>query len=127
MASSSFADYRRVLHRRRSSSVSYQPTSVGWQRFLTHPLIIGVWTLACLFFGIGLIRSGLSVRQVVERKTQAEEQLSTEESRGMQLIQDLEESNSSYAKEKIIREELRMQLPGETILQLASPSSTPSN
>ncbi len=127
MATSSFADYRRVLHRRRSSSSSFQSTPLGWQRFLTHPLIIGIWTLACLFVGIGLIRSGLSVRQVVERKTQAEEQLSTEETRGMQLIQELEESNSSYAKEKIIREELRMQLPGETILQIASPSSTPSN
>lgn len=127
MATSTFADYRRVLHRRRSSNSSFQSDSVGWQRFLTHPLIIGVWTLACLFFGIGLIRSGLSVRQVVERKTQAEEQLSAEETRGIQLIQELEESNSSYAKEKIIREELRMQLPGETILQLASPSSTPSN
>ena len=127
MATSSFADYRRALHKRRTTNSFSQADIVGWQRFLTHPVILGVWTLACLFFGIGLIRSGLSVRQVVERKTQAEEQLSAEEARGMQLIQELEESNSSYAKEKIIREELRMQLPGETILQIASPSSTPSN
>lgn len=76
----------------------------------------------CIFVGISLIRSGLQARRAFEARRQAEASVHEKEVKGLELMEQLKEANTPFATEKIIRDELNLQLPGEVILQLPSPS-----
>jgi cell division protein FtsB len=62
------------------------------------------------------------MRQNLSREQQAKEKLSREEKRALELIERLNKADTPFAKEKIIRDELQMQRPGETVLQIPHPS-----
>lgn len=93
---------------------------------LSHPLIIGLWVLGTLLVSIQLIHSAITSKQIIKNRVRQEELLKEEEKRGLELMRTYDETNTDFAKEKIIRDELHMQKPGETILQLpSSPSPSP--
>ena len=98
------------------------PNSFETPRWFHHPLFSVLWIGACVLLGFSLIRSGLQARNAFETKEQAEANVREKEEKGLELMKQLQEANTPYAQEKIIRDELNMQLPGEVILQLPSPS-----
>ncbi len=104
-------------------------------KYWTHPLIIIVLTIIAgvLFFSMkkstNRYQSTSNTIEVLEKNNQ-KNAVKLEE-----LKQELEFSNSNFAKEKIIRDELLMQKPGEYVLQIpaslpepaaAPPSPTPT-
>jgi hypothetical protein len=98
------------------------PGNVQSSRWFTHPIILMSWTIVCLLIGGSLIRSGFQARSAFEAKRLAEDNVKEKEKKGLELMEQLKRSNTPYATEQIIRDELNMQLPGEVILQLPSPS-----
>ncbi len=98
------------------------PHFVQTKQWFQHPLFIAGWIGVCFLVGLSLIRSGLQARNAFVAKQQAEANLHEKEEKGLQLMEQLKEANTPYAQEKIIRDELNLQLPGEVILQLPSPS-----
>lgn len=100
-------------------STSLVNSSVG--NLLRHPLLVVAWILFCLITGVQLIRSGLRTRGVLEKKQDAQDALNKEEQKALKLIQELERTSGKEYQERIIREELRMQKPGEVILQIPTP------
>ncbi len=119
-----FPHQRPPLASNQRFSIAKKPSSLF--EFLLHPFVIGLWILFCILSGISLIRSGLLSQRVLEQKKAAQEELEKEEEKGIQLIEELQKANSSTEKERIIREELRMQKPGEVILQLPTTSPSPA-
>lgn len=99
-----------------------QPAHTHAPRWFTHPIVVTVWTIVCLMVGVSLIRSGLQARSAFEAKRLAEDTVKEKEKKGLELMEQLKRANTPYATEQIIRDELNMQLPGEVILQLPSPS-----
>ncbi len=89
--------------------------------FFTQPAVLVLWAILCLIIGISLLHSGFMSRGILSKKAEAQKKLEEEEKKSLEMSQELEKATSDFAKEKIIREELRMQKPGETILQLPSP------
>lgn len=90
----------------------------------THPLFLIFWAVACVGLGIQLLTSALQARSVLSTREKAKQELQTAEREGFQLIEQVEHSSSSYAQEKIIRDELNLQKPGEIILQLPTPAAS---
>jgi hypothetical protein len=91
---------------------------------------LAVWVLVCLGLSITLWQSVASLRANFDRASQAEKQVKHEEDVGLTLIEKLKEADTDFSKEKIIRDELGLQKPGEVILQVAqdgtvSASPTP--
>lgn len=58
------------------------------------------------------------MRQSIDRQKQAQIRLKEEETRALDLIDKLNKADTSFAKEKIIRDELQMQRPDETLLEI---------
>lgn len=101
------------------SPTAHHRTGIFWQ-VLLHPAIIFLWILATLFASIQLISSAFSSRTVLDEKALQERLLKKEEQKGFDIIQKVDEAQTDFAKEKIIRDELHMQKPGEKVLQLPS-------
>lgn len=101
------------------------------RRFSTQPspskrsiptfLIIG-WAVFCILVGISLIRSSLQVKDAFSARDKAKEALRVEEEKNQQLKQQLQEADDPLSQEKMIRDQLNMQKPGENVLLLPSPT-----
>lgn len=104
-------------NRRQTATSSFQ--SPSW---VHHPAVLTAWVILCILVGGSLIRSGLQARTAFEAKRKAEANVQEKEKKGLELMEQLKEANTSFATEKIIRDELNLQLPGEVILQLPTPS-----
>lgn len=85
---------------------------------LHSPLVIIFWWIFCISASVLLVRSGIAALSRLEVRTQAEAALKEEEARGLELMQKLEEAKTDFAKERIIRDELGLQKPGEEVLQI---------
>lgn len=99
--------------------MAHQHKSLFWQ-ILLHPAVIFLWILATLFASIQLLSSAITSRTVLDEKARQERLLKKEEQKGFDIIEKVEEAQTDFAKEKIIRDELHMQKPGEKVLQLPS-------
>lgn len=111
-----------VLGRRKTASFTHPNNDMPlWQRVLLHPIVLLVWAMVWLTLSGLLVRSGLSAQNALEHKVKAQERLKKEEQKTQKLLETLEEVNSPLHDERVIREELNLQKPGEVILELPSP------
>ena len=76
------------------------------------------WVTLCLGLSLILFSSVFRMYQSQQLLTKAQKRLETEEAKALELIQKLEEVDTPFFQEKIIRDELELQRPGETIIQL---------
>jgi cell division protein FtsB len=67
------------------------------------------------------------MRLSLTREQQAKARLAQEEKEALELIDKLNKADTPFAKEKIIRDELQMQKPNETILQIPKEASSEPN
>lgn len=59
-----------------------------------------------------------NMRQSLTRQQQSHERLKEEERKALELIEKLNKADTPFAKEKIVRDELQMQKPDETVIQI---------
>ena len=106
-------------------------------RYLGHPIVILIFILLSAIFSISLYSGLERTRTSTEQVGVLEQELSQIASDVSLLEKQVQMASSSAAQEKIIRDELLMQLPGEVVVQMPdvdtsptprpSPSPTPSN
>ncbi len=58
------------------------------------------------------------MRASLTREQQSKSRLEEEEKKALELIDKLNKADTPFAKEKIIRDELQMQKPNETVIQI---------
>ena len=104
---------------------SHLHTKERTSSWLFHPVVLFTWILLCGFFSWGLWQSVAAMRQSLDRQAQAEAKLHEEEKRALDLIDKLNAADTQFAKEKIIRDELQMQRPGETVIQIPKDGQIP--
>jgi cell division protein FtsB len=103
-------------------------------RWLSHPLVIAAITFAGLIFSYSLTANLHKTRTSTEHLGVLEQEITEKASQVSELEQQAERAKSAEAQEKIIRDELLMQKPGETLVQLPEinrsdlplPSPSPS-
>lgn len=103
-------------------------------RWLTHPLVIALLTLAGLIFSYSLTTNLHRTRSSTEHLSVLEQEVEEMASETLELEERAAKAQSQEAQEKIIRDELLMQKPGEVIVQLPEinrsdlplPSPSPS-
>jgi len=105
--------------------------------YVSHPLVILIFTLLSLLFSFSLYSGLKRTRISTEQVDVLEQEVSQIASDVFQLEQKVKTASSAGAQEKIIRDELLLQLPGEVVIQmpelaasappLPSPSPSPSN
>ncbi len=91
------------------------------------PLFLFIWIIICALISISLIKSLWKVFASQQRIHTLEQQKLTLEVENATLRQNITEANSPFMQEKMIRDELGMQLPNEKVIQIINaPSSSPS-
>ncbi len=106
-------------------------------RYLGHPLVLIVFTLLSALISLSLY-SGLKRTRISSEQVDVLEQEIGQIARDVsELEKDVQIASTSGAQEKIIRDELLMQKPGERVIQMPeveaspiprpSPSPTPTN
>lgn len=99
-----------------------EPVSqASWKRVLFHPFVLSLWVIGCLALSFTLLRSMIQIHTNLGLLPQAKQRVQQQEQQGLQLVRQLQEADSPLSQEKIIRDELGLQKPGETVLQLPSP------
>lgn len=86
--------------------------------FLFSPFGLIIWGSFCLLISFGLFKSVLAMRSTLLREQQAKARLEQEEQEALEIIEKLNRADTPFAKEKIVRDELQMQRPGETVIQV---------
>jgi cell division protein FtsB len=87
-------------------------------RYLSHPISLVLWIGVCVLISASLWNSIRQMEQSKHREDDVNAKIKLEETKGLELIDQLEKADTSYAQEKIIRDQLGLQKPGETILQI---------
>lgn len=93
---------------------------------ILHPITIAIWIVVCLGLSFSLWQSVATMNQSQQRLADEQQKIKNEEQKGLELIDKLNKADTPYAKEKIIRDELDMQRPGETVIQLPTSPAAPS-
>lgn len=98
---------------------------------LYHPLVILIVSGVSLLFYFSLIKSDQKLIKTKETVATLNQEVTQLENQAKELQEKVEYASSSAAREKILRDELLMQKPGEYILQLPpqahqQPEMTPS-
>lgn len=96
-----------------------------WQ-LLEHPVtMIGI-TVLCVVFFISLHKSGNKLQSSSQSLDQMKQEIARLQEQNQALVDDIEDSQTPLAQEKMIRDQLLMQKPGEVIVQLgdAVPTET---
>lgn len=93
-----------------------QPNTL--KRILFSPAGLLVWIVVCIFVSGRLWQSVGDMRQSLTRQQQSQERLKEEERKALELIEKLNKADTPFAKEKIVRDELQMQKPDETVIQI---------
>ncbi|HZZ98615.1 MAG TPA: septum formation initiator family protein [Candidatus Saccharimonadia bacterium] len=96
------------------------------------PAFLLFWVVAIGAISVSLIRSLLGARTAQARFIELQARNAALEKTIAQLQVKITDAQTPFAKEKIIRDELGLQLPGETVVEmnqqanlLASPTPTP--
>lgn len=87
-------------------------------RLLYHPLTIAIITGISLILFISLYINGREIRQSGQLITTLESDVKKTSEDVEKTQQKLQEAQTPYTKEKIIRDQLLMQKPGEFIVQI---------
>lgn len=85
---------------------------------LKHPLVIVIITVVAIFYYVSLDKSAQKANTSSEAVQVLEQEMQKMTSDVSLLERELEAANHPVAQEKIIRNELLLQKPGEYVLQL---------
>lgn len=88
------------------------------KKFFSHPLVIAAATLFGILFIISLQKTAQKGRVASENVAVMEAQIDTLTGQIKQQQQALEYESSPLAQEKILRNELLLQRPGEYVIQI---------
>lgn len=89
-------------------------------RILNHPITILLLTIAAITFFFSLDKSGKKTQDSSQNIQILEEQVSQLSNEVIELEEKVLESESQQFQEKVVRNELLMQKPGEYVLQITS-------
>lgn len=84
-------------------------------------LFVLIWVFFCLVVGIRLLYASRTPQKTLETARSAQELLQTEKEKQRALLDEREKANTPFTQEKIIRDQLLLQKPGEIILVVPSP------
>lgn len=84
-------------------------------------VIIG-WAVLCVLLATSLIRSALGVKTAFTAREKAAATLKNEEQKNKELREKIQNADDPLTQERMIRDELNKQKPGEVILLLPSPT-----
>jgi cell division protein FtsB len=87
-------------------------------KLLRHPLFLLVFTLASALFSFSLYRTVQKSSVSRQHVTQQEQELAQIAEENNRISQQLEYAQTPFAQEKIVRDELLMQKPGEQVIQI---------
>lgn len=94
----------------------HEKSSSSWiVSLLFSPLGLFFWIIFCTILSVGLWNSFQNMKHGLVRYEQAQEKLRQTEQKTLKIIEKLNTAQTDFAKEKIARDELQMQKPGETI------------
>ncbi len=88
------------------------------QRLLSHPLTIALFTALAIIFYVSLDKSAQTVQSSSSTLLKLEEQNKKLGTEVAKLEEQVETAQTGLSKEKIIRNELLLQKPGEYVVQL---------
>ena len=94
-------------------------------RYISHPLAIIIFTLLSGLFSLSLYSGLQRTRVSSEQVGVLEQEIAQIASEVSGLEKQVQLASSSAAQEKIIRDELLMQKPGEIVVQMPSLTTTP--
>ncbi len=89
-------------------------------------IFIVIWLIFCAYISVSLTKSLFSIISSQSRVRTLEKQQAEVERENTVLEQKITDSQSPFAKERIIRNELGLQKPNEVIVQVPD-SATPSS
>lgn len=98
--------------KRQLKATPHQPS------FREHPLFLLLWVVIMSVVAWKLIQSARDIWSNASRTQLIQEKLTKEEQKNLELMKRLEEADTPFAKEKMIRDELNMQRPGDTTLHI---------
>lgn len=102
------------------------------KKVIFSPLFLVFWLIITTAISFSLLKSLIDILGANERLSELQTKNSVIEKNIAKLEISIKNAETPFAKEKIIREELGLQLPGETIVQVnlgengASPTPSPS-
>jgi len=88
------------------------------QKIIFHPFIAILITFMVLFFWFSLYRTSSDIRRSTEDTAVLQQDINKLSAQISDLEKQLDEARQPTTKEKIVRNELLMQLPGEKIVKL---------
>jgi hypothetical protein len=97
------------------------------QRILYNQITVIIFTIITISICISLYLSAHQLGSSTQRVSDLEKQVKQQQDDVVQLQNSLEKSKQPFAKEKIMRDQLLLQQPGEYVVQLpeiSRPSST---
>lgn len=90
-------------------------------KIINHPLIILVITIFAILVIASQFRTAQRSGESAESITTLEKEIETQQQKVQELERLVNESQSDYSKEKILRDELLYKKPGEIIVQMPKP------
>jgi hypothetical protein len=91
-------------------------------KWLTHPGIVVLATILSVVFFMSLHKSGQKSANSAQTLSHQAEEIASLEEENQNYQQQLAESQSPLEQEKLIRDQLLMQKPGEYVVQIARSS-----
>jgi cell division protein FtsB len=92
-------------------------------KLLFNPITLVAITAFSLVFSLSLYNSAKKTRESAQQLNVLEQNITTMEEQLKTLEQTAQEAQQPFTKEKIIRDELLMQKPGEYIVQIPDETS----
>jgi cell division protein FtsB len=77
-----------------------------------------IWLILCVLVAISLVKHLVDVSRAAERLKQAEQRAEQMERENEEKKKLIEEAQSPFERERMIREELGMQKPGESVVEI---------
>lgn len=88
------------------------------KKVIFHPLTLIIFLLISGFFSFSMYQTVQKTQSSEQNLNKLEEEVGKMEQEVQQLENQLGESQSAYTQEKMIRDELLMQKPGEYVVQI---------
>lgn len=94
------------------------------KKIIFSPLFLVIWMIVIGAISYSLLQSLIGIRGSTARYQELERKNALMQKNIEQLQVKIDKAGTPFAKEKIIREELGLQLPGETVVQLNQIASS---
>lgn len=82
------------------------------------PLFIAVWIIICAVVSFSLLQHVKSISNATSRLAMMESQTQELEKKNESLRKQIDDARSPFIREKMIRDQLGMQKPGEVVVQI---------